>query len=110
MSDQISVKGWCFGCEEENQARSKLIALWRSSTKNSRRASRRIPDLLALNCSLVIVLRRFHAAEAEMIGTGVDLPFAARADNVAGTILSVAKKRAAPMHPLLLAGLGRIER
>ena len=35
---------------------------------------------------------RFHAAEAEMIGAGVDFAFAARADDVARAILIVAKK------------------
>ena len=44
-----------------------------------------------------------------MIRAGVDFAFAARADDVARTILIVAKKRAAAMDALLLVRLGRIE-
>jgi hypothetical protein len=41
---------------------------------------------------LAAVSRRFHAAEAEMIGTGVDFALAACANDVARAILSVAEK------------------
>src|SRR5438445_10736650 len=44
-----------------------------------------------------------------MIGAGVDFAFAACADDVAGTILLIAKKRAAPMDALLLVRLSRIK-
>src|SRR5947199_9167022 len=44
-----------------------------------------------------------------MICAGVDLTFAACADNVAGTILLIAKKRAAAMDALLLIRLSRIK-
>jgi hypothetical protein len=53
--------------------------------------------------------RSFHASEAEVIGTGVDLAFAARADDVTRTVLVVAKKRPASMHALLLVRLCWIE-
>jgi dihydroxyacetone kinase-like predicted kinase len=39
--------------------------------------------------------RVFHATKTEMIRAGVDFAFVARADDVTGTILVVAKKRAA---------------
>src|SRR6266516_6827711 len=44
-----------------------------------------------------------------MIGARVDFAFAARADDVAGTILLIAKKRAAPMDALLLVRLSWIK-
>src|ERR1043166_4190933 len=44
-----------------------------------------------------------------MIGPCIDFTFAARADDIAGTISLVAKKRAAPMNALLLVGLGWIQ-
>ena len=44
-----------------------------------------------------------------MVGAGVDLAFAARADDVTRTVLVVAKKRAATVHALFLVRLGRIE-
>ena len=44
-----------------------------------------------------------------MIRAGVDLPFAARADDVTRAVLVVAKKRAAAMHAFFLVRLGRIE-
>src|SRR5439155_1263351 len=44
-----------------------------------------------------------------MVGAGVDLAFAARADNVARAVLVVAKKRAAAMHALLLVRLSWIK-
>ena len=43
-----------------------------------------------------------------MIRAGVDLAFAACADNVARAVLVVAKKRAAAMNLLLLVSLGEI--
>ena len=45
-----------------------------------------------------------------MIGARVDFAFAACADDVAGTILLIAKKRAAPMDALLLVRLSWIKR
>src|SRR5216110_43504 len=45
-----------------------------------------------------------------MIGARVDFAFAACADDVAGTILLIAKKRAAPMDALLLVRLSQIKR
>jgi hypothetical protein len=45
-----------------------------------------------LRRALGIVLGRLDTAEAEMIGAGVDLAFAARADDVARAILVIAKK------------------
>ena len=44
-----------------------------------------------------------------MIGSGVDLALAARADDVTRTVLIVAKKGAAAVDALLFVGLGRIE-
>src|SRR5206468_9661133 len=44
-----------------------------------------------------------------MIGARVDFALAACADDVAGTILLIAKKRAAPMDALLLVRLSRIK-
>src|SRR5438105_12555072 len=44
-----------------------------------------------------------------MIGARVDFAFAACADDVAGTILPIAKKRAPPMDALLLVRLSRIK-
>src|SRR6266704_1811544 len=58
---------------------------------------------------LRLLAHRSHATEAEMIRAGVDLAFAARADDVARAILVVAKKRAAAMHALLLVRLRRIK-
>ena len=54
-------------------------------------------------------LRGLHTTEPEMIGAGIDFTFAARANDVARTILVVAKKRATPVHTLFLVRLGRIE-
>src|ERR1043166_2189599 len=51
-----------------------------------------------------------HAAKTEMVRAGVDFPFAARADDVARTVMIVAKKRPAAMHALFLVRLGGIER
>ena len=45
-----------------------------------------------LRRALRIVRRRSDTAEAEMIGASVDLAFAARTDDVARAILSVAEK------------------
>src|SRR6266436_1856086 len=45
-----------------------------------------------------------------MIRARVKFAFAACADDVAGTILLIAKKRAAPMDPFLLVRLSRIKR
>ena len=64
--------------------------------------------------SVGIVLRRrlllhHDATKTKMIGAGVDFAFAARADDVARTVLIVAKKRAAAMDALFLVRLGRIE-
>ena len=59
---------------------------------------------------LRVLTRRFHAAKAEMVRAGVDFAFAACPDDVAGTKLFVAKKRAAAMHALLLVRLSGIER
>ena len=61
-------------------------------TNNSRRRSRRIANLVGVDRLLVVPLRRFHAAEAEMIGPSVDFALAACADDVARAILVVAKK------------------
>ena len=44
-----------------------------------------------------------------MIGTGVDFAFAACADDIAGTILLVAKERAAAMNAFLFVRLSGIE-
>jgi hypothetical protein len=54
--------------------------------------------------TLVLSVRRlggvvFHATKPEMIGSGVDFAFAARADDLPGAILVVAKERAAAMDP-----------
>ncbi len=54
--------------------------------------SRRIANLVGVDRLLVVPLRRFHAAEAQMIGAGVDLALAARADDVARAVLVIAKK------------------
>jgi len=45
-------------------------------------SSRRIFTLFSLDCPLLIGCRRFHTAETEMVGAGVDFAFAARADDV----------------------------
>src|SRR4030095_7816254 len=52
----------------------------------------------------------FRTGDAKVIGTGIDLSLAARADDVARTILVVAKKRAAALDPLFFRRLRWIER
>src|SRR5437588_3239567 len=78
--------------------------------KNSGGGSGQIAGLFSLACPLLTVLRRFHAAEAEMICAGVDFAFAACPDDVTRVVLIVAKKRAATMHPFFLVRFGWIER
>src|SRR6516162_8550428 len=56
-----------------------------------------------------LVLGLAHAAEAEVIGSGVGLALAAATGDVPGTILIGAKKRTASVDPLPHAGLRRIE-
>jgi hypothetical protein len=45
-----------------------------------------------------------------MISAGIDFAFAASADDIARTVLSVTEKRTAAMYALLLGGFGRIKR
>ena len=66
--------------------------------------------LFSLDCPLLVVFSRLHAAKTEMVGAGVDFAFAARADDVARTILLIAKKRAAAMDAFLLVRLSWIKR
>src|SRR5450755_2117172 len=51
--------------------------------------------------------RRLHAAEADVITAGVNVPFAARSHHVTGAILIRAEERTAAMHPLglVIAGI-----
>jgi hypothetical protein len=55
-------------------------------------------------------LNGFHATKTEMIGARIDLTLTAGANDVARTILFVAKKRATPLDAFFLIRFGRIER
>jgi hypothetical protein len=63
-----------------------------ANTHKSRRRIQANVRLFSLDRPLLIAFRRSDTAEAEMIGAGVDLAFAAGADNVARAVLVVAKK------------------
>lgn len=55
------------------------------------------------------ILRRSDASKSEVICARVDIALAARANDVARTVLIVAQERAAAMHAFLFIRLGRIE-
>src|SRR4030095_932621 len=55
------------------------------------------------------ILRRSDASKSEVICARVDIALAARANDVARTVLIVAQERAAAMHAFLFIRLGGIE-
>ena len=65
--------------------------------------------LFSLGCPLLVAFSRLHAAKTEMVGAGVDFAFATGADHITGTVLRIAKERAAAVDLLLLSRLGRIK-
>src|SRR5258707_12054441 len=71
----------------------------------SQSRSRRITDFL--RCRL---LARHHTAKTKMIRAGVHFAFAARADDVTGAVLVVAKEGAAAMNAFWLVRFSWVER